>query len=111
MVLGANEMEGRRLSPPSPHGGTRTVMTEPCGPQAAGLSRVNVHLFIYLLQSQHVEIDRMKDPEGVKAFAARGKTPGPEALRWEIVDRRPWRAHSGIVEVRIGAFDAREIWT
>jgi hypothetical protein len=31
MVQGANEIAGRRLSPPGPLGGTRTVMTEPCG--------------------------------------------------------------------------------
>jgi hypothetical protein len=49
MVEGANETEGRRLTPPAPSRGVRTVLMEPFGALPRKSSFVHIIIIIQLL--------------------------------------------------------------
>jgi hypothetical protein len=69
MVQGVNEIEGRRLSPPGPPGGTRNP---------SGLSRVNVYLFITISVAQYPGNPPTKGQQVPKSTGSRagGFRPG-----------------------------------
>jgi hypothetical protein len=45
----------------------------------------------------HLEIDDMRPPSELLCFAAGNSIAGPQTFQWEIVDKRPWKAHSEIL--------------